>query len=56
MVTTYIFEKKALFFLLHLKAPPCMDNSFVGPPLIFGLVPQGYHPQAYDPQIMGGLG
>jgi hypothetical protein len=56
MVTTYIFEKKALFFLLHLKAPPCMDNSFVGPPLIFELMPQGYHPQDYDPQIMGGLG
>jgi hypothetical protein len=56
MVTTYIFEKKALFFLSQLKAPPCMDNSFVGPPLIFGLMPQGYHPQDYDPQIMGGLG
>jgi hypothetical protein len=55
MVTTYIFEKKALFFLLHLNAPPCMDNSFVGPPLILGLMPQGFHPQDY-PQIMGGLG
>ncbi len=56
MVTTQIFEKKTLFFLLHLKAPPCMDNSFVGPPLIFGLMSQGFHPQDYDPQIMGGHG
>jgi hypothetical protein len=33
-----------------------MDNSFVGPPLIFGLMSQGFHPQDYDPQIMGGHG